>query len=759
MVLPSAILTIAGLAALAPLAARLLPRAGGVVAGLALAGVGAALTAAARSAAGGFGEVSVSFPWLAQLGTTVSFRLDRLGLLFALLVTGVGALVLVYAWSYLADEPRRGRAIAGLLAFAASMLGLVLADDLLVLYVFWELTSITSWLLIAFHHERPEARSASWQALLVTAAGGLALLAGLVLLAIAADTWRLSEIVARAPAVAQHPLVPAASVLVLAGVLTKSAQVPFHGWLPRAMAAPTPVSAYLHAATMVKAGVYLALRMAPVLGAVAPFRWGLVVAGGTSLLVGAGRALFESDLKRVLAYSTVSALGFLLLLTGVGTPAAIHAAVAYTLAHALYKGALFLVAGAVDHGSGTRDTDRLAGLRRAQPITAGVAALAALSTAGVPGTFGYVAKEAAYGSMLHDGRPLLLGVAVLGSALLVVAAAVAAWIPFWGRSGAPPAGAHEVGPALWSPPLALAGLGLAFGIVPAAADALLGPAAAELAAGPREPLGLFHGWSMAGLSAGTIALGVGLVLARRRLRVVLGPAVARTAVDAFRTALRALDVTARWHTALVQSGSLRRDIAITFAVVGALLAAGFLRVRGPSWVIDAPQLPELVLGLLAIIAAVAAVRSRSRVAAIAAVGAVGYAVGLLFLLFGAPDLAMTQIAVETVTVMVFLLAFRHLPRFTQLSTRGARGRDALLACGVGVLMTALVLSASRAQVETPVSAYHLERSVSDAHGRNVVNTILVDFRGLDTFGEITVLAIAGFGIVALLKLRPRGGDA
>jgi multicomponent Na+:H+ antiporter subunit A len=637
------------------------------------------------------------------------------------------------------------------------MLGLVLADDLLLLYVFWELTSVTSWLLIQFHHERAEARFASWQALLVTTAGGLALLAGFVVLAFAAGTSRVSEIVATAPTLAHHPLLPWASGLVLVGIVTKSAQFPFHGWLPRAMEAPTPVSAYLHAATMVKAGVYLALRMLPVLGAVAPFRLGLVLAGGASLLVGAGRALFESDLKRVLAYSTVSALGFVLFLTGIGTPAAIHAALAYMLAHALYKGALFLVAGAVDHAAGTRDTDRLAGLWRAQPITAAAAGVAALSMAGVPVSLGYVAKEAAYGSVLDAGGPLLLGVAVLGSALLVVAAAIAGWIPFRTHSSVPPPSAHEVAPPLWAPPLAMAALGLAAGFAPGAVDALLRPAAAAIVAGGPDELALFHGWTGAALSAATLASGVGLLLARPRLRAALGPAVARTSADVFRASLRALDVVATRHTAVLQSGSLRRYLAVTFGFAAVLLAAGFVRAgEAPGWRLGAPRLPEIFLGLLAITAAAAAVRSRSRVAAITALGAVGYSIGLLFLLFGAPDLAMTQIAVETVTVMVFLLAFRHLPRFTQLSTVASKARDVVLASAVGVLMMSLVLAATRANAGPPISAYHLERSVSDAHGRNVVNTILVDFRGLDTLGEVTVLAIAGFGIVALLKLRPRG---
>jgi multicomponent Na+:H+ antiporter subunit A len=753
MVLPLAILAVLALAAVAPAAARRGGRAGGVLLAAPLAAIGLVLAVSARAAGA---EPSAAFPWFPRLGMSARFRMDGLGLLFALLVTVIGALVVVYAHRYLAGEPRRGRALATLLAFAASMLGLVLADDLLLLYVFWELTSVTSWLLIAFHGERPQARLASWQALLVTAGGGLALLAGFVLLSVAAGTSHLSALLADAPALARHPLLPWAAALVAAGVLTKSAQFPFHGWLPRAMEAPTPVSAYLHAATMVKAGVYLALRLAPLLGGVAAFRWTLVVAGGASLLVGAARATLESDLKRVLAYSTIGALGFILLLTGVGTPAALHAALAYTLAHALYKGALFLVAGAVDHGAGTRDGDRLAGLRRAQPLTAAAAALAALSMAGAPGGFGFVAKEAAYAGTLHGHGPVIPVVAVLGSALLVVSAAAAGWLPFWSR-GTPPPGAHEVAPSLWAPPLALAALGIVFGVAPAAADALLRPAAAGLAAAGAAPLALFHGWGTAAVSAGTLALGAALVVARPRLRAALGPAGARASQDGFGAFLRGVSLVADRHTALLQTGSLRRYLGVTFAVTAALLAAGFVRAGAlPAWRLGAPRPPELVLGVVAVVAAVTAVRTRSRIAAITALGGVGFAIGMLFMLFGAPDLAMTQIAVETVTVMVFLLAFRHLPRFTRRSSRAAKGRDALLAAAVGAAMTALVLATSGTPPAAPISAYHLEHSVRAAHGSNVVNTILVDFRGLDTLGEVTVLTVAGFGIVALLKLRPRG---
>jgi multicomponent Na+:H+ antiporter subunit A len=747
-VLLLAVPALALLAALAPLVGRALPRAAGAALAAAVAAIGAALAAQGAGA-------EAARAWIPDLGVAWAFRQDGLALLFVLLVTGIGALVLLYAWSYLEDEPERPRAMALLLAFMASMLGLVLADDLVLLYVFWEGTSLFSWLLIGFHHDRPSARGAAWQALLVTAAGGLAMLAGVLLLGQAAGTLRISGVVANADLVARSPLLPGAAALVLAGILTKSAQFPLHGWLPRAMEAPTPASAYLHAATMVKAGVYLALRLAPVLAASPIFRWGLLLAGGASFLVGAARAVAESDLKRVLAFTTVSALGFLLLLVGVGSTAAIHAALAYTLAHALYKGALFLAAGAVDHGTGSRDADRLAGLRRAMPFTAVAAGLAAISMAGAPVGFGYAAKEAAYGGLLEArGAPLLLAVAVLGSALLVVAAVVAGAKPFLSR-GAPPEHAHEVAGTLFGPPLALAALGLAIGAVPSFADALLRPAAEALVPGPSHALALWHGAGTAALSAATLLLGAALALGRGRVRARLAErAAAWSARDGFAGWLSALDRLAKGHTAVVQTGSLRRYVLVTFAFAVALLAAAFVRAGGMGALrLGAPQWVELLLGALAAGAAIATVRSRSRIGAIAALGGVGYAVGLLFLVFGAPDLAMTQIAVETLTVMVLVLAFRHLPKYARLSPPAAKARDLALAVAVGVAMAVLVLAATSGRMSDPISPWFMQHAVSDAHGRNVVNVTLVDFRGLDTLGEATVLAVAGFGVVALLKLR------
>ena len=376
------------------------------------------------------------------LGVNLSFTVDGLSLLFALLISGVGALVLVYAGGYLAGSPQLGRLYAFLLFFMASMLGLVLADNLLLLFVFWELTSLSSYLLIGFDHERAEARAAALQALLVTGGGSLALLAGFLLLGQVGGSLELSALLSRPGAVTAHLLYVPILLLVLAGAFTKSAQFPFHFWLPAAMAAPTPVSAYLHSATMVKAGVYLLARLSPVLGGTDFWVWLVTVTGSATMLVGAYLALRQSDLKLILAYSTVSALGVMTSLLGLGGALAVRAALAFLLGHALYKGALFLVAGALDHQTGTRDVDRLAGLARAMPITALAAGLAALSMAGIPPLFGFIAKELSYEATLHaPASAWVTAAAVLANALLVAAAGLAGLKPFLGKA-LPPPGRH-----------------------------------------------------------------------------------------------------------------------------------------------------------------------------------------------------------------------------------------------------------------------------------------------------------------------------
>jgi multicomponent Na+:H+ antiporter subunit A len=758
-----AVLSGFGLAAVAPAVCR----AAGARAGTFLALLPAALAvwfASFVPAVAGGTSVRAAMPWVPSVGLTLAFSLDGLGLLFALLVTGIGALVLVYADAYLGDTPERGRFHAVLLAFMASMLGLVLADDAILLFVFWELTSFTSYLLIGFDHERPAARAAALQALLVTGSGGLAMLAGLVLLAQAGGTSELSALLARPDVVRAHPAASAILLLVLAGAFTKSAQVPFHFWLPSAMEAPTPVSAYLHSATMVKAGVYLLARLSPLFAGTGLWVALVGAVGAVTMLVGALRALAATDAKRILAHSTISVLGLLTMLLGVGTPGAVTAAIVYLLAHALYKGALFLVAGAVDHETGTRDVDRLGGLAGAMPVTAAAAAAAAFSMAGLPPTLGFVGKEAAYEAVLgSDAAGLATAAAVTAGAVLAAVAAIVGLGPFVGRSAstAPPPG-HEAPVALWLGPLGLAGAGVVAGLAPATVAPVVDPAVAAVLGGEAGlPLALWHGATPAlGLSVVTIVAGVGAWGLRMRLRRGLARAAPlarggseRVYTDGVAAVTALADAQTRW----LQNGYLRVYVLVvlvaTVGLVGGALAMRVAFALPATW--TSVRVHEAGLAVLTVAAALAAVRSTSRLGTIAALGVVGYGVALVYVLFGAPDLAMTQFMVETLLVILFVLVFHHLPGFARLSSDVTRVRDAVVATLVGALVTGLVLVSTRAHVASPLADYFARQSAPAAHGRNVVNVILVDFRALDTLGEIVVLAVAAVGVYALLKLQPR----
>jgi multicomponent Na+:H+ antiporter subunit A len=551
-------------------------------------------------------------------------------------------------------------------------------------------------------------------------------------------------------------------LLILIGAFTKSAQVPFHFWLPSAMEAPTPVSAYLHSATMVKAGVYLLARLSPALGGTDLWIGTLSVVGVVTMLIGGWLALVQSDLKRILAYSTVSALGMLTLLLGIGGQLAVYAAMAYLLGHALYKGALFMVAGALDHETGTRDVDRLGGLGRAMPLLALAAGGSTLSMAGLPPLFGFIAKELTYEATLHaSAAGWITAAAVAANILLVAAAGLVGLRPFLGKALPTPRQAREAPPSLLLGPLVLAGLSIALGLWPGGgADELVSAASTAVFGQPASiHLALWHGLTPAlGLSAVTLVGGIGLYAGRGQLRRAVswwgaahwGPAAW------YDLTLKGLNGLAIGQTRLLQSGYLRYYLMLTVAattgLVGyALFGRGALAVAF-NW--SDVYFYEVGLAVLILLAVLAAVLMKSRLAAIVALGVVGYSVALVFVLYGAPDLAMTQFLVETLTVILFVLVFYHLPESQLVSDKVARWRDAALALAAGSLMTALVLVGTPENY-APISGYFAEHSVTQGHGRNIVNVILVDFRGLDTLGEITVLAVAAIGVYALLKLRRR----
>ncbi|MFN8643848.1 MAG: putative monovalent cation/H+ antiporter subunit A [Candidatus Binatia bacterium] len=709
--------------------------------------------------------LQLSLAWVPSLGVGLSFQLDGLSLLFALLVSGIGTLIVVYAGGYLAGHPQLARFYAILLLFMTAMLGVVCAGDVLTLFVFWELTSITSYLLIGFDHERAAARAAALQALLVTGAGGLALLAGLLLLGQVAGGYELWRLVAQSAAIHASPLYLPILLLVLAGAFTKSAQVPFHFWLPGAMEAPTPVSAYLHSATMVKVGVYLVARLHPVLGGDPAWHYTVALAGATTMLTGAGLALAQRDLKRLLAYTTVSALGTLMLLLGLGTALAVQAAMVFLVVHSLYKGALFMIAGGIDHETGTRDVTQLGGLRHAMPLLAAAALCAGLSMSGLPPLLGFISKELLYEAKLQAPQAAgwITAAGVLANVITVAVAAVVVLRPFWGRSRPTPRPAHEPPLALLLGPLVLAGLGLLIGLFPGALAAPLLSAAAAVVHGEETTLklALWHGLNpVLALSAATVAAGALLFVGGARERAAraaaaLTPLGWATPTGAYQAGLAALLASAGSVTRRLQNGRLSTYLLTVFAAL--TLAAGWTvggdRAWWTAWTPTPVALPEVAVCAIMIAAALFTARATSRLAAIAALGVVGYGISLLFVFFGAPDLALTQFAIETLTVILFVLVIYRLPRFAPHSSTAVRRRDALVAAGVGTLMGSLVLVAAASPLPSQLAGYFAAQSLPAGHGRNVVNVILVDFRALDTLGAITVLAVAAVGIWSLCRLR------
>ncbi|MDQ3385071.1 MAG: DUF4040 domain-containing protein [Actinomycetota bacterium] len=704
--------------------------------------------------------VTEATPWVPRLGLELSFRLDGFALLMVALVSGVGVAVFAYAWRYFSARPDLGRFAGVLTAFAGSMLGLVLTDNLLVLYVCWELTSVTSYLLIGFEDTKAPARAAALQALLVTGAGGLAMLGGFVLLGQAAGTYTFSQILAAPPT---GPTVGIAAALVLAGAFTKSAQVPFHFWLPGAMAAPTPVSAYLHSATMVKAGVYLIARFAPALAPIVAWWRPVVVGVGlVTMLVGGLSALRQHDVKLLLAHGTVSQLGFLVALFGAGWEEATFAAAALLLAHGLFKATLFMTVGIVDHAAHSRDLRRLSGLHSALRPVAVVAAIATASMAGIPPFLGFVAKEAGLEAVLHEGSrgiAVLLGI-VAGSALTAAYGARYVWGAFATKrdaTGAPvaptPAEPQRLG--ILVPALVLTAATVVLGAMPGVVDPLVTAAASSL--DPRVEgvhLKLWHGLTLAlGLSTLAVAVGAALFFGRDRVARLQGalPSLS-SGTDVYQAVLGATLRFADRVTGVVQSGSLPRYLQVTLVTLLALPGLALLRGPGlPAGLPLAESPLQVVVAALVIGAAVGAAAARRRFAAVLCLGGVGYGVAVLFVVQGAPDLALTQLLVETLAVVIFVLVLRHLPeRFAQTPRRISRVARALIAGGVGVFVASFAVIAGSARQDPSISGELLARSLPEGGGRNVVNVILVDFRGLDTLGEITVLAVAALGIASLV---------
>ncbi|MBB4237498.1 putative monovalent cation/H+ antiporter subunit A [Rhizobium esperanzae] len=709
--------------------------------------------------------VTGGYAWVPSFNLSFSWFLDGLSLAFALLITGIGTLIVLYAGGYLKGHKDLGRFFSFIFLFMGAMLGVVVSDSFLMLFVFWELTSITSFLLIGFDHERAAARRAALQALVVTGGGGLCLLAGLLILWNITGVTRMSQLMAFGDLLRESPAYLAVLILVLGGAFTKSAQFPFHFWLPNAMEAPTPVSAYLHSATMVKAGVYLLMRLNPVLGATTAWEILLPFFGGLTLAVGAALAIGQTDLKLKLAYTTVSSLGLLVMLIGFGSEHAVAAAALYLVAHCLFKGALFMVAGIIDHETGTRDITRLGGLMRAMPLTSIIAVAAAFSMAGLPPFFGFLAKEEIYTALVGgDVRALTLtAITVFGNALMFAVAFAVGLKPFLGKPLETPKHPHEAPVLLWLGPAILAALGLFAAVFSNFTHAVLSsPIAAAIRQTPASidvSLALHPGLPLA-LSALTILLGIGVywqLAPARSAMVSFLSAAGRGPDHGFDLAVSGLVRFAGRLMRVLQPGRLEIYVTCTFLAVAAVLIIppvvhGELP-RPPAWPADVRPHEWAVL-LIAAFGLAAVLVARDRLTAIVSLGIQGFAVAIIFLLFGAPDLAFTQFMVETLSVVILALVMTRL-RLSPGDRRPLAHRlfDGALALACGLGFTLLLMRATQAPFNDALTLFFNAYSKSIAHGANVVNVIIVDFRGTDTLGEIAVVAVTGLAILALIRIR------
>jgi len=701
------------------------------------------------------GIVTVHWQWVPRLDVDLAFFLDGFGLLFALLISGVGTVVFLYAGGYLAGSPKLGRFYGWIGLFFASMLGLVLSDNILVMFIFWELTSISSFMLIGHYHENPRARQCARQALVVTAGGGLVLLAGLVILGIAGETWSFSQLLAGG-SLAGHALYLPAFILVAIGAFTKSAQFPFHFWLPNAMAAPAPVSSLLHSATMVKAGVFLLGRLHPTLGGTDTWFYTLVIVGGFTMLWNAFLALRQDDLKKILAYSTTCVLGALVMLIGVGDEASIKAAMVLLLAHGLYKGALFMAAGAVDHESGERSIDNLSGLRKLMPWTFAAAALAALSNAGFPPMLGFIAKEYFYKAKVAHPEALLplLIITLLANIFLFTVAWLVGFRPFLGKPRETPKHPHDPPWSMRTGPILLAATGLLFGLNPDLIDQrLIAPAKSAVMGGFFDvELKLYSGLNMAlGLSVLTVIGGVFVIRWSEKIRHFKLPLP--IAEEVFEKLLAGILNIADRLTKLTQNGQLNYYITTILFAVSAFFAVSLFRGEfdfGLSRLGEA-QVHEWILVVAIIASAIMTTQSKCRIVALLCSGGVGLGVALVFAFYSAPDLALTQLLIETLTVILFALAFHRLPAFKVHSTKIRRLRDATIAGFFGLIVTGMTLIASNTNAPSHVADFFRDASLPEGKGRNVVNVILVDFRALDTYGEIVVLGVGVLAIFAMYR--------
>jgi len=702
--------------------------------------------------------------WIPSLGINLDFKLDGLSLLFSLLITGIGSLVFLYSSAYLRGHIYIGRFYGYLCVFMASMLGVVLSDNLLVLFVFWELTAISSFFLIGFNNDNEASRKSSLLAWAITGGGGFFLMAGFILIGSTSGTYSLQEMLSSSEILKSHFLYALMLFLIFAGAFTKSAQFPFHFWLPGAMKAPTPVSAYLHSATMVKAGIYLIARFTPILGDHPYWNNTLLIVGGITMVYGAFHSIFRIDLKGILAYSTISALGLLVFLLGIGTHDALLAASVFILVHAFYKAGLFLIAGVIDHETGTRDVTQLAGLRKVMAPLAIAGGLAALSSAGIPLTLSFVSKDLIYEATLSSGNSALLFtlIAILTNIFLSYSGYLTGMKPFLGSLPSKFSEVHLPSGFMWLPPLFLGLGGLLFGLFPSLLDSFLIQPVLH-AMGSRDivvSLKLWHGLNtVLLLSAITIVCGIILYL-------ILKPSLKRLSaigkLDSFApqtifiSLTRGTKLIAFRYTKFMHNGFLRSYLTKIIFFLVCLI--GYYLIRNVDIQLYTDKhtpisIYEAIVFSVMIVAIFTIVFSPSRFIAIISLSVMGYCMCLFFVYYGAPDLAMTQFTIDTLTTVLFVLVLLKLPPYLKIRDKAAQVRDGFLAGAFGILISVIALQVLNEPTNKNISRFYADNAYLLGKGKNVVNVILVDFRGYDTLVEITVLTIAAIGVYSMLKIQ------
>jgi multicomponent Na+:H+ antiporter subunit A len=712
------------------------------------------------------GNVVEHYQWIPSLGVSLDFRLDGLSLLFSLLITGIGSLVFAYTSHYMKGNPQLDRFFGYLSVFMAAMLGLVLSDNIISLFVFWELTSISSFFLIGFNHDSKSSRKSALRALAITGFGGLFLLILGLTFGMLGGTYSIQALLNSGIDFTQSELYILLLVFIFGAAFTKSAQFPFHFWLPGAMEAPTPVSTYLHSATMVKAGIYLLFRFSPLLAGHDYWHLTLIFVGGFTMIYAAFHTFFRTDMKGVLAYSTISALGIMVFLIGLGTQTALLAALVFVVVHALYKATLFLITGVVDHETHTRDLTQLSGLSKVILPVAVAGFLAAFSNAGIPLFAGFIGKDLVYEATLHHSFAAygLTFLAFITHAFLAYAGYVVGIKPFIGKLPEMFKKVHLPSPLLYVPPLILAVLGLLVGLFP---QYILGDfmtqSLTQVFVKPEEVyLKIWHGWNEV-LVWSLITISLGLLLfyfikpSKRKVDLIAKLDLAAP-IQIFENLAIGFEKISKIWTNFFQNGYLRNYVLTIISVLTFFIGYSLFFNAKLHW--DFNQITEVtfyeasILSIM-VVAIFMTVFSSSRLTAVASMGVIGYAICLLFVFYSAPDLAMTQFTIDTLTVILFVLVLYRLPKYLKLSENTFRVRDGIISLILGGLITILAMEVLHEPQKTDTGDFYAQNAYLLAKGKNVVNVILVDFRGMDTLIEITVLVIAALGVFGLLKLRVR----